>query len=312
MKKLNLLCTGILLILSFIQVFSQQQRNIPELLGYPAATKLLIIHADDIGLSHSTNMAVINAFENGSITSGSVMVPCPWFPEFAAYFKEHNDLDVGIHFTLNAEWKYYKFGGILPACDIPSLLDPLGHFFPTIQQVAFAAKPDQLEKELRAQIDRAIALGVNPSHLDSHMGSMYVNPVIFKTVMKVASEFKLPVSLPFNLVEPVAPFLIKEITPDMVGVDNFMMLDDNAINGNWMKMYSDMVQALKPGLNEIVVHLSYDNDEMKAIAADHENFGSAWRQKDLDLVNSAEFKKLLKDNQIQLVTWRQIQKALYP
>ncbi|HLO57671.1 MAG TPA: polysaccharide deacetylase family protein [Bacteroidales bacterium] len=309
MKKSGLLLS---LLFAGISLFSQQHRSVTELLGYPADTKLLIIHADDIGLSHSTNMAVINAFENQSITSGAVMVPCPWFPEFAAYFREHNSLDIGIHFTLNSEWKYYRTGGVLPSTEIPNLLDKDGYLFPTVEQVALFARPEQVEKELRAQIDRAIAMGVKPSHLDSHMGSMYVNPVIFRIAVKVAKEYGLPISLPFNLLGPVAPFLKSEVTPDMVGVDNFFMLDGNAVNGDWMKMYTDIVKSLKPGLNEIVVHLSYDNDEMKAVAIGQEAYGSAWRQKDLNLVNSPEFKQLLKDNQVVLMTWRQIQKALYP
>jgi len=306
-------------LISFLFVFStllyangQQRRNINELLGYPEDTKLLIIHADDIGLSHSTNRAVIDAFESHSITSGSVMAPCPWFPEFAAWAKNQAGLDVGIHFTLNSEWKYYKFGGVLSACDIPGLLDMEGHFWPTVQQVAIAAKPEQMEKELRAQIDRALALGLKPTHLDSHMGSMYVNPVIFRTAVKVAKEYGLPVSLPYNLLEPVAPFLKSEVTQDMVGVDNFLMLNGSDLNGDWIKMYTDIIKNLVPGLNEIVVHLAYDDDEMKAICVDHEEYGSTWRQKDLDLVSSNEFKALLQRNNIKLVTWKEIQEKVYP
>ena len=305
---------GLLILLALLtlgNIFGQQKINIPELLGYPASTKLLIIHGDDMGLSHSTNAAVIKAFENGGITSGSVMVPCPWAPEIAAYVKAHPGLDVGIHFTLNAEWKYYKCGGVLPSCDIPSLLNKEGKFYPDLQQVALHARPEEVEKELRAQIDRAIAQGIRPTHLDSHMGSMYVSPAIFRVAVKVAKEYKLPVSLPLNLVKTGAPFLVNEISADMIGVDNFLMLPGNAVGGDWKSMYAKLVNSLIPGLNEIVVHLSYDNDEMKAIAIDHVDYGSAWRQNDLDYVTSDEFKKLLKDNSVQLVTWRQIQEAVY-
>jgi predicted glycoside hydrolase/deacetylase ChbG (UPF0249 family) len=302
----------LLLFLPLAAQIHAQNSNIPELLGYPSDTKLLIIHGDDIGLSHSTNMAVIKAFEEKGITSGSMMVPCPWSSEFAEYAKSHPGLDIGIHFTINSEWKYYKFGGILSQCEIPSLLDKNGHFYPTVEQVAMAAKPEEMEKELRAQIDRAIAMGIQPTHLDSHMGSMYVTPLLFRVVVKVAREYGLPVSLPYNLLGPVAPFLKNELTPGMVGVDNFLMLQGNAVKGDWVIMYNDIVNAVKPGLNEIVVHLSYDNDEMRAIAVDHEDYGSAWRQKDLDLVTSDAFKKLLKENNIQLVTWKQIQDAVYP
>jgi chitin disaccharide deacetylase len=310
MKKINF-CFILCAVVFTGSVAAQHKESIPELLGYPANTKLLIIHADDMGLSNSTNLAVIKAFASGSITSGSVMVPCPWAPEIAAYVKAHPGLDVGIHFTLNAEWKYYKCGGVLPSCDIKSLVDKEGNFFPTVQQVAFFAKPEDVEKELRAQIDRAIAMGIKPTHLDSHMGSMYVSPAVFRTAMRVAGEYQLPVSLPLNLVKTAAPFLLNEITPDMVGVDNFLMLDGNALGGDWNVLYAGLVNSLIPGLNEIVVHLSYDNDEMKAITVEHDDYGSAWRQRDLDLVTSEAFKKLLKDNQVQLVTWKQIQEAIY-
>jgi predicted glycoside hydrolase/deacetylase ChbG (UPF0249 family) len=311
MKNLRFAFSVTLLIAILFPASGQQNKDINALLGYPAGTKLLIIHADDIGLSHSTNMAVIKSFENGSITSGSVMVPCPWLYEFAAWYKDHTTADIGIHFTLNSEWKYYKTGGVLSEAEIPTLYDTQGFLYSGIPDVLRKAKPDEVEKELRAQIDRAITLGIKPTHLDSHMGTMYYNPMFFRAVAKVAKEYHLPVSLPFNLLMTAAPFLKPELTPDMVGVDNFLMLDGNAVNGDWMKMYSDIVKSLKPGLNEIVVHLAYDNDEMKAITIDHDNYGSAWRQKDFDLVNNPGFKQLLKDNQVKLVTWREIQKAVY-
>jgi predicted glycoside hydrolase/deacetylase ChbG (UPF0249 family) len=292
--------------------FAQQKKTTAELLGYPANAKLLIIHADDLGLSHSTNMAVIKAFENSSISSASVMVPCPWFPEIASYVKDHPGLDVGIHFTLNAEWKFYKWSGVSPSGEIPSLLDKDGYFNSSLQPIIFGAKPEQVEKELRAQIDKAIANGIKPTHIDSHMGSMFVTPVLFRVALKVAAEYKIPLFVPMNEAKKAAPFLIREIPSGLITIDNFQMLSAESVNGDWKSMYANFIKAVTPGLNEIVVHLSYDNDEMKGIAQGHEDYGSSWRQKDFDLVMSDSFKKLLRDNQIQLVTWRQIQQAMYP
>jgi chitin disaccharide deacetylase len=312
MKNLiRLFCLGLVLVFPAAS-YGQGQKNTAELLGYPADTKLLIIHADDLGLSHSTNMAVMKAFESKSVTSGSVMVPCPWFPEIAAYIKDHPDLDIGIHFTLNAEWKFYKWDGVLPANEIPSLIGKDGYLYPSVEAIVFAARPDDVEKEMRAQIDRAVAFGIHPTHLDNHMGSMYVSPALFRVALKVAKDYKLPVFLPMNVAKQSAPFLIKEIEPGTIVVDNFLMLPGEAVHGDWNKLYSDFIKSLVPGLNEIVVHLSYDNAEMQAIAKDHEDYGSAWRQKDLDMVLGDYFKNLLKDNHIQLVTWRQIQQVMYP
>jgi chitin disaccharide deacetylase len=304
----------ILLVLLLIPagLFAQQQKNTAELLGYPADTKLLILHADDLGLSHSTNMAVIKAFESNAVSSASIMVPCPWFPEIAAYVKDHPDLDVGIHFTLNAEWKFYKWNGVSPSGDIPSLLDKDGYFNSSLQPLIFGAKPEQVEKELRAQLEKAIAYGIKPSHIDSHMGSMFITPALFRVALKVAREYKIPLFIPMNEAKKSAPFLIKEIPSDVITVDNFQMLPGEAVKGDWKAMYTDFIKALTPGLNEIVVHLSFDNEEMQGIAMGHEDYGSAWRQKDLDLVTSEGFKKLLRDNHVQLVTWRQVQMAMYP
>jgi hypothetical protein len=118
-------------------VTARGQETIAERLGYDANAKLLIVHADDIGLARSVNIAAARAFEVGGITSGSVMVPCPWFPDFAGYYREHGPLDVGIHITLTAEWEHYKWGGVSPAGEIPSLLDEYGHFYASVEEVAW-------------------------------------------------------------------------------------------------------------------------------------------------------------------------------
>jgi len=295
-----------------MHAFGQTQKNTAEKLGFPVDTKLLIIHADDMGLSHSTNQAVINAFENKAITSGSIMVPCPWFSEIAEYVKKHPGLDVGIHFTLNAEWKFYKWNGVMPDNQIPGLISKDGYFYPAIEPLIFAAKPDEIEKELRAQIDRAIAFGIKPTHLDSHMGSMFVTPALFRTALKVGRAYQLPVFFPMNEIKKIVPALINDVEPGMIVVDNFLMLPGEAVNGDWNAMYRDFVKALIPGLNEIVVHLSYDNDEMQAIALEHEDYGSAWREKDLNVILGEAFQRLLKENQVQLITWKQIQDIMYP
>jgi hypothetical protein len=144
------------------------------------------------------------------------------------------------------------------------------------------------------------------------MGSMFVTPALFRTALKVAKEYRIPLFVPVNEIKRIAPFLISEIPNELITIDNFQMVPGEAVKGDWKAMYADFIKKITPGLNEIVVHLSYDNDEMKGIAQDHEDYGSAWRQKDLDLVTSDGFKKLLSDNHIQLVTWRQVQNAMYP
>jgi predicted glycoside hydrolase/deacetylase ChbG (UPF0249 family) len=169
------------------------QKTMAEKLGYEADEKLLIVHADDIGVARSVNIASARAFESGGVTSGSVMVPCPWFPDFAAYYREHQPLDVGIHVTLTAEWDYYKWGGISPAGEIPSLLDENGYFYSTVEEVGEHADPAEVEKEIRAQIERALALGIRPTHLDTHMGSVMATPELVQIYLKLGREYDLPV-----------------------------------------------------------------------------------------------------------------------
>jgi len=303
MKKLIFLFTSLLLTLN---LSSQGNKNLAELLGYPRDSKLLIIHADDMGLSHSVNTACIKAFDNKGITSGSIMVPCPWSPEIAAYVKDHPGMDVGIHLTMTAEWDLYKWGGIAPADQISSLLDKNNYFYPSVEALGKAAKAIEAEKELRAQIDRAIASGVEPTHLDTHMGSVLANPELVKIYLSLSDTYHLPVLFPRAYLSWFPPEMAKAMESKIFLLDNLFMLEPKMITGKWIDAYKKGIETMKPGLNEMIVHLAIDNDEMQAISKGHDDYGSAWRQHDLDLVSSAEFKDLLKTNHIILIGWRQI------
>src|SRR5258706_4683975 len=143
------------------------KKSLAEQLGYPPNTNLLIVHADDLGVTHSVNAASIKALESGAVNSASIMVPCPWFPEIADYAKSHPELDFGLHLTLTSERVYYRWGPVAPADKVPSLVDKNGYFHHDWSPET-RIDPREAEIELRAQIDRAYAMGVKPTHLESH------------------------------------------------------------------------------------------------------------------------------------------------
>ncbi len=303
MKKFLLVFAGIFITLG---LSSQNNKSLAEQLGYPKDSKLLIIHADDIGLANSVNTASIKAFNNLGITSGSIMLPCPWALEIASYVKDHPGMDVGIHLTMTAEWNLYKWGGVTPSDQISSLLDKNGYFYPTVEELGQVAKGVDAEKELRAQIDKALALGIHPTHIDTHMGSVLANPELIKVYFMLSDEYHLPLLFPRAFLNSLPPDVAKELDSKIFLLDNLFMLEPQMISGNWIDPYKKGIEEMKPGLNQMIVHLAVDNDEMQAISKGHDDYGSAWRQNDLDLVISSEFKDLLKANHIILVTWKQI------
>ena len=281
-----------------------QTKSIAERLGHPANSKLLILHADDLGAAHSVNVASFDALDKGAISSASVMIPTPWIAEVAAYAKTHPNADLGLHLTLNAEWETYKWGSVESKDKVPSLLDSAGVFPNETAPVAARARADEVERELRAQVDRALALGIRPTHLDSHMGALFTTPELIGTYIKVARAYRLPFLALRGDPRSPTPFL----TDKDVVLDAVVIAGPEVPREQWKDFYLKAIAGLKPGLTEMIVHLGYDDAELRAVTVNHEPYGSAWRQRDYDVVMSPEFKKALQDNKVILVTWRDLQK----
>ncbi len=285
-----------------------QSKTIAERLGYPRDSKLLIIHADDLAAAHSEDAASFDALDRNAVTSASIMVPCPWLTEVADYAKAHPDADLGLHLTLTSEWKTYRWGPIESKDKVPSLLDPSGNLWPEVAPATEHLKADEVEREIRAQVEHAIAMGIHPTHLDSHMGTLFARPDLFAVYVKVAHDYKLPflaVGAPF-----ASPAMLASLSDKDTVLNALIVANPSVQPGDWKSFYSKEIQNLKPGVTEIIVHLGHDDAEMQAVMVDHPDYGSAWRQRDYEAVTSPEFKKALQENHIILIQWKDLKKLL--
>jgi hypothetical protein len=284
-----------------------QTKTVAERLGYPKDAKLLILHADDLGAAHSIDAATFDALDKGVISSASIMMPTPWVTEVAAYARSHPDADLGLHLTLTSEWSTYRWGTVASAASVASLLDSTGTLPDDTGPVSARAKMPEVELEVRAQIERAKALGIRPTHLDSHMGSLFGTPALLATYVKMGHEYRLPfLALKTNPFGGAAMPLAATDVP----LDAVIIASEEVPRDKWKEFYLNAVAGLKPGISEIIVHLGHDDAELQAVTVNHEPYGSAWRQRDYDVVNSAEFKKALQDNHVILVKWRDLQKLV--
>jgi hypothetical protein len=280
---------------------AQAPRTVAEKLGYPANARLLIIHADDLGLAHSANRATFEALEKGWITSASIMVPCPWFPEAARFAREHPQMDLGLHLTLNSEWTGYRWR---PLTAYTTSLVDIDGYFPLVETtVAEKAKPAEVEKELRAQIELARKAGVQFTHLDSHMGALFETAELFGMYERLAHEYNVP-----NLVSPGTEGRFPPGYTPAGGliIDQVVQMSPGVPREQWLDAYKKMLTPLKPGVYQLIVHLGYDDDEMRGMTWDHPDWGAAWRQADLETVGSPEFRDFLKQQGFVLVTWKQL------
>ena len=291
-----------------VAAWTQNKTSIAERLGFGRDEKLLIVHADDVGMTHAVNAATIKALESGGVNSASIMVPCPWFPEIADYAKTHADADFGLHLTLTAERVYYRWGPVAPRDTVSTLADENGYFRHD-WTAATHIEPKEVEQEIRAQIERAYAMGIRPTHLDSHQYRLYQNGKdLFDVLVRVAHEKKLPF---FVVREWFAehPYLEAGLGPADIVIDHTVTIDPGVQPEKWADFYTTAIKNLQPGVTEFVIHVAFANEEMTAATRERDTWGAAWRQRDFDYFTGAEFRKLLQDERIHLVTWRQLGQA---
>src|SRR5580658_709885 len=174
---------------------TEREVTTAERLGYPSAARLLIVNADDFGMCHDENEATIEGLTSGLFTSSTILVTCPWFEEAAEFARQNADADLGVHLTLNSEWERYKWGPVLGAKTVPSIVEERGYLWPDVPSVYANDRLDEVEAELRAQIEKALAAKIDASHLDCHMGPLHLRGDYHEIYARLARDYRLPIRL---------------------------------------------------------------------------------------------------------------------
>jgi predicted glycoside hydrolase/deacetylase ChbG (UPF0249 family) len=268
--------------------------SLAERLGYGPDDRLLIVNCDDLGSTHAANVGVYEALRDGIGTSASLMVPCPWARDAAARYRGE---DVGVHLTLNAELDLLRWGPITHA---PSLLDGDGGFPRTQRDLWDHADLDEMRRELRAQVERAILWGFDVSHLDSHMGTLQLRPEFFDVYLDLAVEFGLPIRLSGASTERTIGFPFRKLAAeeDVVFPDHFVFVNDTAAR----RSVERAVMDLRPGVTEIYLHPAVDTPELRAASP-------AWasRVDDHDLLTrDRSLRSMLERIGVHLIGYREL------
>ncbi|MEY2430278.1 MAG: hypothetical protein QOC92_3 [Acidimicrobiaceae bacterium] len=268
--------------------------TLAERLGHQAGDRLLIINCDDLGSSYAANVGCYEALRTGLATSATLMVPAPWAREAASRYMGE---DIGVHLTLNAEYDLYRWGPITHA---PSLLDGDGGFPRTVQDVWDHADLDEVRRELRAQVERAILWGFDVSHLDSHMGTLQLRPEFFDIYLELAIDFGLPLRLSGASSERSIGFPFRRLAAEegVLFPDHFVTIPGVGSRRFINKALFD----LRPGVTEVYVRPAVDTDELRAVAPD-------WsaRVDDHDfVVRDGSLRTLIERSGVTLIGYRQI------
>ncbi len=291
-----------------------------EKLGYPPGKKVLILHADDIGMSWEANAAAVSYFQENQIQSGSLMIPCPWSMEFAAWLKEHPGPDVGVHLTLNSEWKTYRWGATERFRRVSTLLDRRGFLLPAPQHTFLQSRGRHVKKELRAQVRRALDLGLKPTHLDTHIGTVYARLDFLRAYLKVSIENGIPAMTMENidasveclvrqdfplkdeLFEIVAKVVRKELRDyPFPRLDVLCSVPKGDSYEQVREKFFDLVRSLEPGITQIFFHPSVDTESFRRIT-------NRWQQRawEAQLFADPEVRQFFEDEGILFTSWREM------
>ncbi|NOX64481.1 MAG: ChbG/HpnK family deacetylase [Chlorobi bacterium] len=291
----------------------KEPANWAEKLGFPEGRKVLMFHADDIGMCDEANIAAKNYLDKKEIQNAAIMVPCPSALPAMQWAAEHPNVDVGLHLTLTSEWKTYRWGPVSNIADVPGLVDPDKMFWHEVPQVVAHASAAEVETEIRAQIEKAKSVGMNPSHIDTHMGTLYGSPAFVKVFLKVAEDYGIPANA-IDLSNPKVVEHFKKagypITDEVIAtmadyslpkLDFFTSVPKGNTYEEKREKLFQLVKGLPNGLTEIIFHPSVETDNLKSIT-------NSWQQRvwEAELFSDPVVKKFLEDEQIIFTNYKDI------
>lgn len=298
-----------------------------EKLGYPKGAKVLILHVDDVGMSYDSNEGAINAMTKGVATSCSVMMPCPWVPAFVHFYKEHPSLDVGLHLTLTSEWQGYRWGPLSGKNTTPGLVDKEGALWSSVEAVIQHASADEVGTEIAAQLERARTMGFEPTHLDTHMGTLLAKPEYMQQYVRLGISNHIPIMLPGGHVKLISEQVHAPETQvqqlrqvgKMLWNSGLPVLDDlhngsygdhipQEMQGNDAQIqafktqqYIKGIRSLQPGVTMMIMHCTATTEVFP-----HISDSGPVRRGDMLAMMDPALKQAIQQEGIILTTWREL------
>ncbi|MCL6524375.1 MAG: polysaccharide deacetylase family protein [Thermoflavifilum sp.] len=321
-----LICAASLLLFCQQRYVHAQDSTYAMRLGFPDTARVLILHMDDAGMSFDSDSGIIRVLQQGAARSTSVMMPCPWVPHMVRYIIQHH-VDAGLHLTLTSEWKDYRWMPVAGAAAVPGLVDSTGHFWPDVADVVKHASPQEVSREIEAQLAMAERMGFYPTHLDSHMGTLFATPAFLQAYVQLGISHHIPIMLPgghdsyLNKQMRLSPEQLQQLQalgkmlwqaglPVLDDLHNTsydwkiptnMPRDDDHLRKWRVALYEKTLLELKPGLTMVIMHCT----DASCIFQKISDSGDI-RKADMLAMLDPGFQAFLRQHGFIITTWREV------